>query len=353
MKRMDELDRNFKINTNIQRDGLRFYDAESDPFRIYGVFREGDRFRRMPEKIARSVSEGVAWFHSNTAGGRVRFVTDSPYVAISARMDKIVQMPHFAFTGSSGFDLYTDAGQGQQYERSFIPPLDMKDGYESMIDFSGGRKKRIITINFPPYCDVKKLWVGLEEGAVLKRSPDYAHEEPIIYYGSSITHGACTSRPGNTYQAIISRRTDSNYVNLGFGGNAKGELAMAEYLASLKMRALVLNYDYNAPTVEHLMKTHEAMFRCVRNAQPDIPIIITTRPRFRLTEEEQARFAVARRTYENAICNADCNVYFAPGNELIPESMEEIATVDACHPNDCGAMCIANALEKVFERIAI
>ena len=50
----------------------------------------------------------------------------------------------------------------------------------------------------------------------LKEAKPYKNEKPIVYYGSSITQGGCASRPGNAYQAVISRRYDADFINLGF-----------------------------------------------------------------------------------------------------------------------------------------
>ena len=44
----------------------------------------------------------------------------------------------------------------------------------------------------------------------------YIYDKPIIFYGSSITHGAAPSRPGNTYETLISQKYNLNYANLGF-----------------------------------------------------------------------------------------------------------------------------------------
>ena len=100
-----KIDKNFAVETKIEREGLVFLDAESAPFKIYGVYRDGDKFRRLPESVAEATSAGVLALHANTAGGRVRFVTDSPFIAISAYMGNVGKMPHFPFTGSIGFDL--------------------------------------------------------------------------------------------------------------------------------------------------------------------------------------------------------------------------------------------------------
>lgn len=60
----------------------------------------------MPEDIVKKVSEGVYSLHTNTTGGRVRFSTDSSYVAIKAQMDGMTRSSTFAFTGSTAFDIY-------------------------------------------------------------------------------------------------------------------------------------------------------------------------------------------------------------------------------------------------------
>lgn len=351
MKRIEEIDENFRVKTSLPCDGLYFYDAETEPFRIYGVRREGDRFCRLPERVAKAVNEGVHRLYANTAGGRVRFVTDSPYVAISAQMDNISKMPHFPLTGSGGFDLYTDEERGQCYRGTFMPPLDTETGYESLITIPGEKRERVITLNFPLYSDVRKLWIGLEENAVIKAAPDYTYEQPIVFYGSSITQGGCASRPGNAYQAILSRRLDCNFINLGFSGSARGEDAMTDYIASLDMRAFVMDYDHNAPTAAHLEATHEPMFRSIRKAHPELPIILMARPKVRLLQEEEERLAIIRRTYENALAAGDRRVWLLTGRDLISHEAQETATVDDCHPNDSGFASMARALEQVLRAI--
>ena len=352
MQDISQVDKNFQIETEIVRENLRFYDAEAAPFRVYGLLREDDRFCRMPKAVAKSINDGVHKLYANTAGGRVRFVTNSPYVAISAEMDGIGKMPHFALTGSAGFDLYADEGDGQRYMGTFVPPFDIHNGYESVIDFSD-RTERLITIHFPLYSNVKKLYIGLEDGAVLEAAPDYTYQKPMVYYGSSITQGGCASRPGNAYQAILSRLLDSDFVNLGFSGSAKGEEAMADYISSLDMGLFVMDYDHNAPTVEHLKATHGRMFQKVRARHPQLPIVIMTRPKAHLTEEENQRMRVAEQTCRNAVQAGDKQVYFVKGSDLIDPHMMETATVDGCHPNDSGFVSMAYALYDVLKHILL
>ena len=344
-----DIDKNFKVETNIKMDDMVFLDANCEPFRIYGVFYEDGKYRRLPESIAATVSDGVKSLHAHTAGGRVRFKTDSPYVAISAKMPSIGKMPHFALTGSAGFDLYVKNDDGYRFVNSFQPPFSCNDGFESIINL-GGRKIRDITINFPLYSEVSELYIGLSNTAVIDRADDYAIEKPIVYYGSSITQGGCASRPGTAYQSLISRRFDYNYLNLGFSGNAKAEQEIEDYIKGLDMSIFVYDYDHNAPNTAHLVATHERMFKGIRAAYPDLPIIMMTRPKPNLDQWEKDNRVVIETTYNNAIAAGDKNVYFISGKELMAMTMNE-GTVDNCHPTDLGFFSMASVLGDLIETI--
>ena len=339
-----EIDSNFKVETKIEKQGLKFFDALAEPFKIYGVYYQDGKFRRIPEEVAKNTSTGVLGLHANTAGGRVRFVTNSSYVAINALMERASKMPHFAFTGSIGFDLYADG----EFIRSFVPPANISDGYESLIEL-GGAKTREITINFPLYSNVRRLYIGLDENSEITASADYINSLPVVYYGSSITQGGCASRPGASYQSIISRRFNIDYVNLGFSGNARAEDAIVDHMASLDMAMFVLDYDFNAPNVEHLRATHEKTYKKIRAAHPDIPIIMMSRPKQVITEEFVERKKIIHTTYVNARLNGDENVYFIDGFDLMALCGDE-GTVDSVHPTDFGFASMAKAVGDLIEK---
>ncbi len=345
MQDISQIDKNFKIETKIDKPDIRFYDVLNAPFQVHGVFYENGRFRRMPEAVAKSVNEGVYALHANGAGGRVRFRTDSPYVAIHAKMSRVGKMPHFALCGSAGFDLYVK----NEYTASFVPPFDITDGFEKVVELGEG-KMREITIHFPLYSSVDQLYIGLKEGAKVAAPTPYKIEKPIVYYGSSITQGGCASRPGTSYQGFVSRALGADYINLGFSGSARGEEPVGEYIRGLSMSAFVLDYDHNAPTVEHLEKTHERLFLAVRQAQPHLPILLLTRPKYHLTDVEKARLEVVRTTYQNALARGDKNVYFIEGRDLMRLAKGE-GTVDGTHPTDLGFFSMAREITKVLKKI--
>ena len=349
MGSMAKLDPNFRMQTKIEREDVKFYAADDECMSLHGIWYEDGKFRRMPEKVAETVSKGIYYGHSLTAGGRLRFVTDSDYLAISVQYGNVENVSSFPVACSAGFDLYEKIDGKQVHLGTFAPSFDAGERYESEKKL-GGKGEHELMIVFPLYSEVKQLYIGVSEQAFVKPAPKYHCSKPVVFYGSSITHGACASRSGNTYPCMASRELDFDYVSLGFGGNAKGEQEMADYIAGLDMSVFVLDYDYNAPSIEYLGETHAKMFQTVREKQPEVPIVIMSRPKA-LTEKERNRFETVKATYDKAVANGDKYVYFVPGYELIPEEIMESAKVDCVHPNDLGFYFMAERVKKELSKI--
>ena len=334
------IDKNFAVDTEIDKTGLKFYSIDEKPFRLYGVMREDSDYVRLPKAIAATVNSGVRDLNYNTAGGRVRFVTNSKKIAIIARFSSAAQSVHMPFSVKAGVDIYI----GDKFEGTFLPPVSLPHhAYESLKTFGEGEKT--VTLNFPLYGSLSELYVGVDEDAVVSEAPDYKYETPVVYYGSSITQGGCASRPGMSYQAQLTRWLDCNHVNLGFSGNAKGEPAIAEYMAGLDMSVFVCDYDHNAPNTEHLAATHEPLYRAIREKHPTLPIIFITRPSVLEAADRKGRLDVMKATYDKAVAEGDENVWFLDASEFFPFDSNE-HTVDNCHPTDLGFYLMAKGIEK-------
>lgn len=347
-----EVDKNMIIETKLKESDIKFYDVRNAPFEIYGLYKPQTEevFKRMPDEIGQNVSNGVKRLYICTAGGRVRFSTDSEYIAIKCEMPYIVRYSHMPLTNSSGFDLYVDGDGGSRFWRSFKPPVDIEGGYESLLR-PAGSGMRSYTINFPTYNPVNKLYIGLQEGAKVGEGLKYRSPLPVVYYGSSITQGACASHPGNTYQSIISRRMDMDFVNLGFSGSCKGEQIMVDYLSTLKMSAFVCDYDHNTPNAEHLRNTHCPLYKAVRAANPTLPYIMLSRPDYDANVAESiARRDVIIDTYRYARESGDRNVYYIDGQGIYRGPDEDLCSVDGSHPTDVGFLKLADAVERILVR---
>ena len=318
----------------------KLYNIQEEPFSVYGVFYENGKYRRMPEQIARTVSRGVYELHAHTAGGRIKFTTDSQFITIKAVVSGIEKLSHFTLNAIAGFDLHV--GKEEEYFDSFVPPFDLTGSYESIIHFDCAAEREI-TIHFPLYCCVEDLYIGLEEKATLKKSVGYKNSKPIVYYGSSITQGGCATRPGNAYENIVSRALNIDHINLGFSGHAKGEDKIAQYISSLDMSVFVYDYDHNAPSVKFLEETHQKMFQLIRKNNPDLPIILMSRPKYRLNKEDIQRLEVIKKTYNDAIAAGDKNVFLIDGPTLMQYAKND-GMVDIDHPNDLGFHSMAKVL---------
>ena len=338
------VDKNMIFSSRLDIKGIVWRDIEEKPFRKYGVYYENGEYFRLPEAVGRATSDNVYDMYRTVTGGRLRFVSDSPYVAIRAALSRVERIPNMTAIGTLGFDLYADG----VYAGAFVPSMT-EDAYEAIVRLPD-RKKRSFTMHFPLYSNLESLKIGLDADAVLQRSEDYRIEKPIVFYGSSITNGACASRPGMAYPAQVSRLLDANHHNLGFGGSARGEQPMAEHIASMEMSAFVLDYDHNAYDPDYLLATHAPFFRTVREKNPDLPILMLSAPKVIRDPSWQRRFEIIKQTYEQAVAAGDKNVYFldgaAPLYELGPDYY-----VDGVHPSDLGFYFMAKAVADILRPI--
>lgn len=226
---------------SVDGEDIVWYDVKKAPFALHGFYNPLSEpfYRRLPQDIAEATSAGVDTLSRESAGGRVRFSTDSPYIAIRAKYRSVGRAPHITLVSSAGFDLYVDGEFGSRYIREFRPPYDIADTYCSLVHLSDN-KLRSYTINFPTHSVVESLEVGIRPGAVLDKPVQYRDLLPVIFYGSSIVHGTASTHPGATYPAIISRDLNIDFINMGFSGNAMGEQVLAEWLSKLPMSVFVL-----------------------------------------------------------------------------------------------------------------
>ncbi len=350
-----KIDKNFANFFSFE--GLKTYDINEAPFRLYGLSREPGEtdFKRLPHSLGKTIdNSNVNVLYMHTSGIRLRFKTNSQRIVISYILPTVNDMDHMPRTGRSCFDMYAD-GKYCNVLRVGTNVSDKKPAAEEIENsFSSGfnfpdRKERDILINFPLYNGVTKVYISLEEEASVAAPTPYGVEKPIVFYGSSITQGGCASHPGNCYSHIISRRLDADFINVGFSGGCKAEMEFAEYFGNLPMSIFVYDYDHNAPTAEFLQNTHEPFFKRFRELQPETPVVMISSAN--VMKDHQLRKGTIRTTYENARAAGDKNVWFIDGDTIYQNVGKDYCTVDGCHPNDLGFWCMANSIGAVLEKI--
>lgn len=330
---------------------MRFHDITEAPIKIYGLAYngEGGNFDRLPREAAASVSEGVKGLGRRNTGGRVRFRTNSRNLNVKYTLKTLGNDIRISLCGSAGCDIYSGIGSDSRFI-GFVQPNGFAESdktNEVTLHLDGSLQQ--ITIMLPRNELLASMTVGVDDDALLLEPIQYAIDNPVVFYGSSITEGGCCTRVGAAYTAIVSRLLDADHRNFGFSGAGRGEPAMAEYIAGLTMSAFVYDYDHNAPSAEHLSETHEPFFKIIRAAQPNLPIVIMSKPDFDWDREGNARRRdVIRATYDNAVAAGDRHVRFIDGETLYGDRDRDACTVDGCHPNDLGFYRMAMTLLPVL-----
>ncbi len=343
-------------NKNISTVGgieVEWHDVRQEPFMLHGFYEPltTPHFRRAPDDVAYAASEGIGKSAKQSTGGRVRFSTDSQYIAIRAKFLDVTRVPHLTLLNSGGFDLYIDGEFGSRFVKEFLMSYDFKDKYEQVLHLDG-KEMRSLTINFPIYSIVESLEVGVIPGSVIKAPRPYRDIKPVIFYGSSIVHGSAATRPGLTYPAIISREMNIDFRNFGFAALCKGEKVFAEWMATLPMSVFVCDYDHNAPDPEHLKATHYQVYETIREKNPDVPFIMATRINYWTLPHEQEeileRRDVIMQSYLKARAAGDKNVYFVDGLSFHTAPHQYDMTTDAVHPNDAGYIRMADTMGTII-----
>lgn len=346
---IERIDKNFDLRQKINVDGARVYEIPSKQFALYGVSFdvEADGFVRMSPKVAETVSEGVFGLCKFTAGGRLCFTTDSPFIKIAVEYEALGLMPHMPLTGSSGFSLFEMTEHGEKFIANLAPTPGDKTGFAAVAQLGANGKKNYV-MYFPLYNMVSRLFVALDGNASVQPWKPYRAIAPILYYGSSITQGGCASRPDNSYQALICKQNNIDFINLGFSGSAKAEKEMVAYLGGVNCSLFVCDYDHNAPNAEYLQETHYALYEAYRKAQPQTPILFISRPDIMRATDGELRKKIIYSTYLKAKRAGDENVYFLSGKSFYGKKASWYFSVDGCHPTDYG---FAKMADKIYKKM--
>jgi hypothetical protein len=120
-------------------------------------------------------------------------------------------LPHMPATGVSGIDLYAlDGGQWKWVEVS--RPKEVTTVH-TVSGIDPGLRSWMAYL--PLYNSTVKVEIGVPKGSTFQPVAP-RKEKPIVFYGTSITHGASASRPGMPHPAILGRRLNKPVINLGF-----------------------------------------------------------------------------------------------------------------------------------------
>lgn len=318
-------------------------------------------YRRMPLKTKKPLPPGVEELCWHTAGGQIRFMTDSRKIYLRASLHYASVMYHMAQTGALGFDLYL----GGPLLKTFTSIAWFNPGsqsYQCRMLNKEEKRMRECVINFPLYSGVIEVEIGFEKDAVIKAPTPWADPRPIVAYGTSILQGGCAARPGMCCTNILSRKLNRPFLNFGFSGNGRGEPQVAEIVAgaSENPAMFILDYDANALAKDQRENLPE-FIRIIRKKHRTVPILLISRIRFSWEAPDgpqapyydswrQERTELHESLYKKLRAEGDRNIHFLDGNLLLGPDFDE-CTVDGIHPTDLGFIRMAKVMEPEIRRL--
>lgn len=310
-------------------------------------------FDRLPSGAEGAVTPNVWNLSRDSAGMMVRFKTDASAIHVHYKLRKAnLAMPHMPATGVSGVDLYARDQSGRWRWVQVTRPAAQEVKAEVISGLAPGLREYAAYL--PLYNGVESMSIGIPpESQFEGLSP---REKPIVFYGTSITHGACASRPGMVHTAILGRRLDMPVVNLGFSGNGRMDRAVGDFLIQVDAAAYVIDCLPNMGPADVSQKC-VPLVKQIRAARPDTPILLVEDRRF--TNEwitpakkkfHDENHAALKQAYETLIQEAVSGLYYIPGDSLYGDDSE--GATDASHANDLGFMRQADVFEP-FIRTAV
>jgi lysophospholipase L1-like esterase len=192
------------------------------------------------------------------------------------------------------------------------------------------------------------------------RPPDSSDlpDRRYIAYGTSITQGAVATGPHLTYVWQTARRIGADVINLGSGGSAYCEPAIADYIAEcgdwdIATLALSVNMFSAGFYVEKFRERVEYMLETI--AETGRPVVCITLFPFaedisdtKKYSEKRAEPAAFRSALRQAVTEVShSNVYLLEGNDLL--SNVGGLSPDLVHPSDHGMISIGERLGRELD----
>lgn len=342
-----------------QSKNLRFYNPAQDPAVVISgqawPDEVKDYYDRLPARAEEIVRKPLWDLSKNSAGLQLQFVSDAPEIVIRYKVNGQQEMPHMPATGVSGVDLYAKDKKGNWIwagpKFSFVDTIVYR--YTNL-----SPETRTYTLFFPLYNSVKWMEIGVPVENIFTPLPA-RQTKSVVIYGTSITQGACASRPGMAWTNILSRRIPQPVINLGFSGNGRMEKELVSLLTEIDASLYVIDCLPNM--TPGYISSRELKNRIVNTVnllqikKPFTPILFTEHDGYTdagINPTRKKAYTDANQALDevlDSLKSAGRSNIFLLKKEAIGQDIESM--VDGTHPNDLGMMHYANAYEKKLKAI--
>lgn len=304
-------------------------------------------YDRLPAH-AESMVPPLVWDLSRSSSGLfARFRTDATAIRARWRIgNDVLSRPHMPSTSVAGLDLYGMDPGGRPRWIGFGAPTGFPDSEcDLVVDLDG--VERDYLVYFPVFNELERLEIGVPPEASFKIIPTNPLP-PVVYYGTSIIHGIAASRSGMTLPAILGRRLDRTVIGLGFSGNGKMEVELAQLIAEIDAAAYVIDCLPNMDS-DLVSERTVPFIEALREHRPDVPVLLVEDRTFgnawarpALAERHRLNREAYRAAYQQ-LSAGDPNLHYLAADQLLGDDDE--GTVDGSHPTDLGFTRMADVIE--------
>lgn len=315
-----------------------------------------NNYHRFPDRAKGVVPDGPWGQSLHPSGLSICFRSNSPKIHVRYKTGiGMRQMFHMPSTGSSGLDLFaTDRDGTIRWVKGNMSSGDtitfrFEDITYNNINKDYGYEYELY---LPLFIEVKHLEIGVEEGSKLDFLP-VSREQPIVFYGTSIAHGGCASRPGMSWQNIIRREMGYSLVNLGFSGNGQLQDPVFDLLSEIPAKLFVIDCMPNMTGIfdSIVPRILRGVDKLRRKSQA--PILLVEHcgyPGERASDKRHQAYQRAndrlKEAFDRLTAEGVPGIYYMTKDEL---GLREDDTVDGTHPNDLGMRHLADGYEKKLE----
>lgn len=333
-------------------NGVKWIDGKLLPIEGRAYNDVEHYYDRLPANVTTNVNGGVRSMKHHTAGMQFRFSTDSKklhfkWIPYGAGLS----MDHMPSTGVSGIDVYRQTPEGKWLYVKTGRIWDSKKGGSLSIPWTPGTP---CLVNLPLYNGIRSFTLGIDEKASIKALPvrKSGVVKPVVFYGTSITHGGCCSRPGLAFPSIMGRKIDVPIVNLGFSGSGQGEFEMSEHMVKIDASCYVIDCLSNM-SMAQMETRYENFVRNIRAKRPGVPIVMAEAcdvycGNGHYAKIKSKRDAFARKVYEKFVAEGWKDLHYLTSEVQMTDDYE--GTVDGSHPNDWGMMYMADAFGDIVKK---
>lgn len=308
-------------------------------------------YDRFPAEAEGKVPPNVWSLSRDSAGMMGRFKSNASAVHVRYTLLRSnTAMSHMPATGVSGIDLYARDARGKWRWVNVTKPVDKQVNQAGALSEGMTVEPREYAFYLPLYNGVDKVELGVNEGATFEGLAP--RPRPIIFYGTSITHGACASRPGMCHPAILGRRFDRPTMNLGFSGNGKMDASVGELLGKVDAAVYIIDC---LPNMDAKLVTERCipLVKQLRAARPDTPIVLVEDRRNTNSwlhadraKHHDANHAALKEAYAALQGEGVKKLHYIEGDHLLGEDGD--GATDGSHPNDLGFVRQADVMEPVI-----